>query len=501
MPSKVDFSNTNEKNNGFTECIKYINAMDDIIFISDTDFNIKECNKSFEKSFNLTVEEVRNKKCYNIVHNLDRPCDYCPYKKTLEDKETHRLERFDPNIGFFSLFITSPILDSNGNQIGILHIIRDITDQRKLEDEIKKFKFILDYANFGIVITDLEGNLVYINKYFADVHGFKPKLLLGKDLSIFHTRKQMEKVSEIIDKLREEDSYYDQEVWHQHRNKSVFPMLMSGMVIKDDKGNDLYLVLTAIDLSERKEEEEQLIQSEKLASIGMLAAGVAHEINNPIMGIINYAQILIEELKKLDIDINSRPFSFLRGILKEGKRISNIISDLLTYSRKSPGNFIYKDIIELVNSSISLLMPKFKTDHIDIETEFEETLPKIPVKPQNIEQVIINVLQNSIDALNKKFGDFGPKKIIIKIDKKERKNEKYIRIFIKDNGGGIKKEHLKKVFDPFFTTKIYSKEHGTGLGLSISKNIIKDHGGEIEISSKPGKFTIVEILLPIEKKE
>lgn len=249
---------------------------------------------------------------------------------------------------------------------------------------------------------------------------------------------------------------------------------------------------------------KELIQSEKLASIGLLASGIAHEVNNPVMGIINYAQIIKDEIKKYKkFDLNLKPFSFLDGIIREGERIAKIVADLLTFSRKDTGEYVLADISEVINSSINLLNPKISSSQIDIQTNFQEKLPKIQMRTQNIQQVILNILQNSIDALDEKFGILNQedsKKILIKTNLEIKQNKKYVKISIWDNGIGISSENLKKLFVPFFTTKKhligYSKIQGTGLGLSISYGIIKDHGGEIQIQSNWKENTTVEILLP-----
>ena len=197
-----------------------------------------------------------------------------------------------------------------------------------------------------------------------------------------------------------------------------------------------------------------------------------------------------------------KPFNFIKGIIKEGKRISGIVDDLLTFAREETGQFLYSDVSEIIRSSLSLLAPKINSSQINVQLDFKEPLPNMPIRPQKIQQVFLNILQNSIAALNEKFGasaESGLKKIIIQTSLFIDKDKKYGKISIIDNGHGIPKEILPKLFDPFFTTKPYSKEHGVGLGLSISYGIVKDHGGEIQIQSTWQKETVVDILLPLER--
>lgn len=247
--------------------------------------------------------------------------------------------------------------------------------------------------------------------------------------------------------------------------------------------------------------QEQLIQSEKLASIGLLAAGIAHEINNPLMGIINYSQIIREELNQKNlIDLQTKPFNFLEGIIKEGNRIAAIVQGLLSFAREDRGYSQPVDIANVINSSIELVNPKLKNNQIELQLNYDNTIPKILARSRNIQQVILNLLQNSIDALQEKYGSepgAGVKKISIQTSLAEKQEKKYIKITITDNGLGIKEDELKKIFDPFFTTKQQTRERGVGLGLSVTYGIIKAHGGEINVKSKWQEYTTIDILLPI----
>ncbi|MHA1405042.1 MAG: sensor histidine kinase [Candidatus Helarchaeota archaeon] len=257
-------------------------------------------------------------------------------------------------------------------------------------------------------------------------------------------------------------------------------------------------------LLELKNTQEMLVQSEKLASIGLLAAGVAHEINNPLMGIINYAEIVKEELKELSrLDLEVKPFSFLTQIIEEGKRISKIVADLLSFARRDPGIFRIESILKPINASLSLLQPKLRKSKIEVTLDVPDDLPFIPLKVQEIQQVFINILQNSIDAIDERFVDEKleeDRKITIKASLSKKKNTKYVRISFTDNGIGIKKKDLSKVFDPFFTTKKGKSIPGTGLGLSISYGIIRAHSGKINIESKRKKSTTVSVFLPLKNE-
>ncbi|MGA1792070.1 MAG: sensor histidine kinase, partial [bacterium] len=241
--------------------------------------------------------------------------------------------------------------------------------------------------------------------------------------------------------------------------------------------------------------QAQLIQSSKLASMGVLAAGIAHEVNNPTNTIINYADLLEDELKP-----GSEPASYVQGILKEGKRITNIVHNLLTFARAEKQEHSPCSIENIINASISFMKTYLTKEGINIKTSFDPDLPLIRAKSSQLEQVFVNLILNARDALNDKYPLPDPNKLIrieVKEGKGDRKN--YIRIIFTDKGAGIDQENIDKIFDPFFTTK--RAEKGTGLGLSISYGIIKDHKGFVEVKSQKGKQTSFIIEFPISAED
>lgn len=234
----------------------------------------------------------------------------------------------------------------------------------------------------------------------------------------------------------------------------------------------------------------QLRNQQKLESIGTLASGVAHEINNPINGIMNYGQI-ISDLTDSGTEINN----FAREIISESNRVSTIVRNLLGFSRKSGVRHSYSDIEEIINKTVSLIKTIFKYDNIDIDIAIENNISKIKCNSQQIQQILMNLLTNARDSLNKKYSGYNEnKRIFIECSELTIKKRKWIEITVKDLGMGIDPEIKHRIFDPFFTTK--AKDKGTGLGLSISYGIVQDHKGFITVKSEPCEYTEFSILLP-----
>jgi len=241
----------------------------------------------------------------------------------------------------------------------------------------------------------------------------------------------------------------------------------------------------------KQEIEEFLRKQQKLESIGVLAGGVAHEINNPINGIMNYGQMILDS--KMENEDN---YEYAKEIILESERVSTIVRNLLQFSRQESGQFSKISIKDIINKSLSLFKTLIKSDQIILEVNIKDSLPEIPCKNQEMQQVILNLMTNARDSLNLKYPEYDSnKKIIISAKMMIDNNEKFIRITVEDHGNGIHKDLQSKIFDPFFTTK--SRTEGTGLGLSISYRIINEHNGELSFESEEGNYTRFYIDLPL----
>lgn len=252
----------------------------------------------------------------------------------------------------------------------------------------------------------------------------------------------------------------------------------------------------AKDVTQKKAIEAEALRAGHLASIGELAAGVAHEINNPTHAIVNLAQILLNEF-----DQKSQEYDVAVRISKEGDRIADIVGSLLSFARddrkeeKSPIN-----LNEIMSDTLALTKAQIRKDGIDVKMDISPYLPEIIAHSQQIQQVFLNIITNARYALNQRYSGAHEGKILeilgeeLSIDKRS-----YIRITFLDRGIGIPANEIENVVNPFYSRK--PNGIGTGLGLSISHGIIGDHGGKLSIESIEGEFTKVTIDLPARGKD
>jgi signal transduction histidine kinase len=273
-------------------------------------------------------------------------------------------------------------------------------------------------------------------------------------------------------------------------NRHLYKQQWNGLTVNfsatplvDKSGATRGTMIIIDNITDRIRLEDQLVQNEKLTSIGLLAAGVAHEVNTPLAVISSYSQMLRKEISPED-----PRYKLLEKITKQTFRASEIVNNLLNFSRTSATEFTDVDLHQVINETLSLLEHQFKGARISIEKELYADYPATFGNPGKLQQVFLNLFVNARDAMS----EGGILRVRTEtIDSK-------IEITIQDSGVGISRENLKKIYDPFFTTKAVGK--GTGLGLSVSYGIVQEHGGHISVDSRPGHGSSFKLELPVVRK-
>ena len=267
-----------------------------------------------------------------------------------------------------------------------------------------------------------------------------------------------------------------------------YHLVITPLTSTDDDNDSV--MLQARKLSREESLKVESIRTAQLAAIGELAAGVAHEVNNPINGIINFAQLLLDDAKD-----ESPHAELCSRIVSEGERIANIIDSLLSFARENENELSEVDVREVVSECLSLVDHQLRKEGIRVEQDFSCEACLVVGNFMQLQQVVFNAINNSRYALNERYPNNSPdKKIIISCEKIEDEGEDKIRTVIRDLGTGIPQGILDKLFEPFFTSK--PKGQGTGLGMSISFGIIQNHGGTLSVDSVLNKYTDVVFDIP-----
>ena len=378
--------------------------------------------------------------------------------------------------------------------------------QRKLRNSEERYRALFEHASDGIgVVMASDHLLVDVNRKFGELLGYQQSSLIGMHVcKLFENEGDKSGRGVPPDNLvcdRTAMTELDTHSWSRGgeitlQTASGTPLIVSVSCSTISTGNEKLFILIIRDLTEhnrleleKQEMQQQLFQTSKWASLGELSAGVAHEINNPLNAMVNFAQLLKDD----GVARNDTEQQMLNGIIQEGDRIARIVSDLLTFARQNPHMPTQVAIAEVINNSLSLFGYKLEKENIEVEMNVaEDTLP-VRADASRLRQVLVNMISNAYHALKSKSSD--AKLLRINARNVERAGNRKVQIEFYDNGVGIRRDNLEKVFDPFFTTR--RDGGGTGLGLSLSFGIIRDYGGKVMVESEEGSFTRFIVELPV----
>jgi len=363
-----------------------------------------------------------------------------------------------------------------------------------LHESELKYRTLFNTSNDAIFLETLQGDILDCNEAACKLmKADKDTLLSMKALDLVG-----EKTARIIPKILNKkilvDEYSD-EAEGKRPNGELFPTEVTTRMI--DIETEKLLLVYVRDITVRKQAENdkheleaQLRQQQKLEAIGTLASGVAHEINNPINIVMNYAELI----KDVCIQ-NDSATEYASEIISESNRIATIVKNLLSFSRHEKELRETTTIEEIVESTLSLTRKILSKDHITLEVDIPKGLPMIACHKQQIMQVLMNLLTNAKDALNQRYDGYDKNKLIkISSSVIDHQDQKWLRMVVADSGTGIPEDMLERIFDPFFTSK--SRTKGTGLGLSVSHGIMQDHAGRLHAESKENQYTKFYMDLP-----
>jgi PAS domain S-box-containing protein len=366
--------------------------------------------------------------------------------------------------------------------------------QRQLRMSEERYRALFEQARDGIGVVRLsDHHLVEANSKACEILGLQQQDCIDRDIrELFRPATARTQTEELI--APDGQTSGEHELAIKTPQGQAVPVSVSFTPLSTD--GEQVMIMSLRDLSvrkqleaEREEMQRQLYQSSKLASIGELSAGVAHEINNPLNGIINFAQLLKDE----ETPRSEFERQMIDGIIDEGERIAQIVRGLLTFARAETHELRQVHFAESIKTSIALFGHQFEKDGITVKIDLDPDLPLVRADASRLRQVVLNLISNAYHALKAKQVDPDEGKLFRITARRAGKNDELVRIEFYDNGVGIKRKDLGKVFDPFFTTR--RETGGTGLGLSVSFGIIRDFGGTIKVESEEGKFTrfIIEL--------
>ncbi|MEW9671494.1 PAS domain S-box protein [Ammoniphilus sp. 3BR4] len=454
----------------------------DLIYSMDLNGNYTAFNESFKTRFGLSSEELLEQKLN--FRDLTYEEDLLETEAFFQQAASGKVQRFESrfnHMAFIVEVIYIPICVQN-QVVGVYGMARDITERRRVLEEIVatrvQLESFIDNHVDPILIFDLENRLVRVNEAFESTFGWKASEIVGQKLLqlpiVPEERKHEAEFNFQI--TRNGQSIKGYETIRIRKNGIPLHVMVSGFPILDQKGNLKGWSICLRDITDQKKAEELLINSEKLSIAGELAAGIAHEIRNPITAIKGFVQLM-----KYGESNNTHYLDIMKS---EIERIELILSELLLLAKPQMMKFQKSDLRVLVEQVKTLLESEAILKDVEIVTAFPPGGLFIECDENQLKQVFINFIKNAIESMSKGG--------TVEVEIKALGSERFL-IRIADQGCGIPENILSKLGQPFYTTK----EKGTGLGFMVSKKIIENHQGDIEVKSEVGKGTTIEVILPI----
>ena len=468
-------------------------SIGDVFFAFDRDLRYIYWNRASEELTGISAKDALGKHLYDIFPKDEQTKKAEEvYLKVLKGKQPQHFVN-EYQLGDKHFFFEISAYPTND---GLSVFVKDATNRRLTEEELRKseakYRTLIGRLREGVYQTDLNGTYITLNDAGARILGFdSPDQVIGKykTIDLYYDLSDRAKIIEEIGGT----GFFVGEVRAKRRDGSVIWMSVNNSRTLDEEGNMVGYEGTFSDITERKqaEENERKLQHElsvasRLASIGELASGVAHEINNPLTSVIGFSQMLMAK------DIPEDAKEYLKIINENAERVAKIVKNLLTFARQRKPGKERVDMNSLISRVVELRAYEMKTHNIEVTTEFAPDLPSTMADGGQLQQVFLNIILNAEQAI---MTAHNKGNLLIKTEAKGNR----IRISFKDDGPGIASENLDRIFHPFFTTKPVGE--GTGLGLSLSYGIIKAHKGKIYAESTVGQGATFVVELPIVSSE
>ena len=462
------------------------NANDGIILLRNPQLQIADVNREVEKATQYTKGELLQKEVFDLFgpEEAEKARDY--FKEVAEKGggRTDHLSLRKKDGASLEVDFSIKRIDL-GDESFYQIIFRDLTEQRKLEKKIRESKRNLEAIFDGIrdqlSIQAPDYGILRVNRPVVEKYQTTFEKLINRKCyeAYFGRSEPCEKCPVSVSIKTKQPASSVMKISEDHATLQIF-----SYPIVDEKGKLLSVIEYVKDITEEQRLQEQLIQSEKLAGIGVLASGVAHEINNPLSGIIGMAEIALEE------EDPSKKISYLTDILDCGQRINEIVKGLRSYSRAAKKEeFGQVDLNGVLEESLKMVQLTTKASSVEVIKEFQ-TSERIQANIGEIQQVFTNLITNAFQAMDGKGG---------KLALATRALEDFVEVKISDNGMGIPQKYINQIFDAFFTTK--NPGEGTGLGLNIVYRIVNKYEGTIDVESREQMGTTFTIKFPIRRVE
>jgi PAS domain S-box-containing protein len=461
----------------FSQYGRVVDLLPEMVLILNDDDRLLDVNKTAADELGVVARPPKPKYIFDIIPEADRNAfrGHLPFS----DKQTFETRFFKRDGSIIDVSGLVRLLRSGQSKYWVL-FVRDITEEKRKELDLLRFSNVIHNTINPIQITDANGMMVYVNPAFERVSGYSSEELIGKNPKILKSGKHGKDFWTDVWKHIISGKVWVGRIENRRKGGSPFFTELVISPIVDVRGSIAGYLGAHRDITEQIILEQQLVRSQRMESIGTLAAGIAHEVGNPLTAISSLVQVIqrsgADEFAKEKLEL----------INSQINRIARIIRELVDFSKPSTHVVKPTSINRAIKEALNIVQYGKKVKDITFSLRLDENLPDIAAVQDQLVQVFINILMNAVDALEGRSGS---------ITVHSRTNERAVEVIVHDTGKGINSSELEKVFEPFYTTK--STGQGTGLGLWVSYGIVKSFGGDIFVESIPERGSTFTVTFPL----
>jgi len=459
----------------------FVNRGDRIVFINDQGVKLFGANNP---------DDIVGKSPLELIHPGDHAAVRARLQQLVEGRETvplveEKIVRLDGRVVDVETS-AARFIDHEG--MGIQVVLRDISDRKRADQTLQKERdfidAVLETAGALVVVLDRDGRILRFNRACEQTTGYSSEEVLGRHAwDLFVILDEVDAVKAMFERLRGGEPRNDYENYWKGKDGSMRRISWTNTVLTDPNGKVDYVVAVGLDITDFKHMQEQLRKTERIAELGTLASGMAHEIGTPMNVILGRAEYLFQRVT------DEATKKGLATIVTQVERITKVMNQLLAFARRKTPERRAVDLGQTIDDSLEMFHERMTHSRITVEKVIEANMPSVLADRDQIIQVLINLVMNSIHAMP----EGGRLRLSL------HREDSHVRLGVSDTGQGMSEEICSKVFDPFFTTKDFGK--GTGLGLTVVKGIIEEHGGTIVVESGVDKGTTFWIRLPLEEAQ
>jgi len=474
------------------------NVIDGIVTV-DENGRIESINPPAERMFKCDTDELLNQDFSTL---LDEGCQYV-YHERLSGGAGPVIPSFDsseiemrglrPNGTTFPIELALTRVVVHGREL-LIHLIRDITERKRADERQRLAASVFENTTEGILITDVEGMIQFVNPAFTAITQFEAKEAIGKNPRILNSGRQDRQFYESMWGAILECGHWQGEIWNRRKNGEVFPQWLTIGAIKDNWGNTTNYVGVTWDISERKRAEEEakrhqeeLVHVMRLSTMGEMASGMAHELNQPLTAVASYCETVRKMLEEQPA-MPEKLSDILGRALEQTHRAGDIIRRLRDFVSKGTTQKEPIEIDKLIRGVMDFLDWELRNSHVKIDLNHCGHHCEVVVDKVQIEQVLLNLVRNSLEAIQN--ADTREGHVLLKTHVLPGN---LVEVTVSDNGPGIDEDMVDKLFNPFQT----NKGTGMGMGLSISRSIIEAHGGKLWAAKAPANGAVFGFNLPL----